>query len=142
MKRLITSMVIATVVVFLTACVPGLGFERPEGDDMDVDKDVEVGEAVFAYGTLLDPKVQQRIIGRTVESRPDVLPGYRKGTLKLSKNSYFIAVRDPDHSIEGGVLVVTESELERIDRYEGKHYERARVVLESGTEAWVYREWE
>lgn len=137
MKRLTICWLFVTIAVLLAACVPGLGFEGSGGDAMDDDL-----EAVFAYGTLLDPKIQQRVIGRLVESKPDVLPGYRKGTLKLSKNSYYIAVRDPDHSIEGGVLMVTGDELKRIDRYEGKHYERARVVLESGIEAWVYRQWE
>jgi len=74
-----------------------------------------------------------------VESRPDVLPGYRKDTLLLGCASYYIAVPDSHGEILGGVIEVTQDELLRIDRYEGEEYERARVTLASGTEAWVYR---
>lgn len=96
-------------------------------------------EAVFAYGTLLDPEVQRRVIGRAVESRPDTLVGYRKGVLHLANASYFIAIRDERSRIRGGVIEVTPDELSRIDRYEGDEYERVRVVLASGSQAWVYR---
>lgn len=96
-------------------------------------------EVVFCYGTLLDPEVQRRVIGRTIPSRPDRLPGYRKGVLDLGGAQYYIAVRDDQSEIEGGVIAVTAAELRRIDGYEGEEYERARVTLASGTRAWVYR---
>ena len=96
-------------------------------------------ESLFCYGTLLDPQVQRRVIGRTVESRPDALPGYRKDMLLLGCASYYIAVPDPRGEIQGGVIEVTRDELVRIDRYEGDEYERVKVTLVSGKEAWVYR---
>jgi len=96
-------------------------------------------EAVFAYGTLLDSEIQRRVIGRTVESRPDTLLGYRKGVLQLADATYFIAIRDEQSEIRGAVIEVTPDELRRIDRYEGEEYERVQVVLASGVRAWVYR---
>ena len=96
-------------------------------------------EALFAYGTLLDPGVQRSVIGRRVKARPDVLPGYRKGVLEFPEAAYFIAIPDERGKIEGGVIEVTPEELRRIDRYEGEEYERAAVTLASGLRAWVYR---
>jgi len=101
--------------------------------------EVVVAEALFVYGTLMDPEVQRRVIGRVVPLIPDTLAGYRKGEIVLGKNTYPIAVRDPDREIAGAVMLLTPSEVRRTDRYEGKAYERGRVVLTSGTEAWVYR---
>ena len=98
-----------------------------------------MAEALFVYGTLMDPEVQRRVIGRVVPLIPDTLAGYRKGEIVLGKNTYPIAVRDPDREIAGAVMLLTPSEVRRTDRYEGKAYERGRVVLTSGTEAWVYR---
>lgn len=97
-------------------------------------------EALFSYGTLLEPTVQKRVIGRTVRSQSDVLEGYRKSEITLGERTYAIAVPDPDHSIAGGVIDVTRYELKRTDRYEGRSYERVRVELKSGKEAWVYRQ--
>lgn len=96
-------------------------------------------DALFCYGTLLDPEVQQRVIGRKVGSHPDVLRGYRKGVLQLGCTAYSIAVPDEQGAIEGGVIEVTPDELRRIDLYEGDEYERVQVVLASGRTAWVYR---
>lgn len=129
MKRLVSAAV---------ALVALLGAVQAHGD-LDMGEETVSVEALFAYGTLLDPKVQRRVIGRTVEGRPDTLPRYRKGVLQLPGAAYFIAIPDEQGEIDGGVLEVTPMELRRIDRYEGEAYERARVTLRSGTEAWVYR---
>ena len=96
-------------------------------------------ESVFSYGTLMDPRVQRRVIGRLVEGRPDVLAGHRREVIVLDGVSYPIAVPDPDQAIAGHVIEVTGPELKRIDRYEGREYVRVRVRLQSGTWAWVYR---
>lgn len=94
---------------------------------------------VFAYGTLLDERVQRRIIGRPVPSLPDTLVGYSKAALRLRHGVYAIAVPDDAGRIEGGVLHVTPRELELMDLYEGPQYERVQVELASGKKAWVYR---
>jgi len=126
-------LVVAAVVLFAV-----LGGIQPHWAP-DVGGDIVEVEAIFSYGTLLDPNVQRSVIGRTVESRPDTLPGYRKGVLRLGRAAYFIAIPDEQSEIDGGVIEVTPDELRRIDRYEGDAYERAWVTLGSGSEAWVYR---
>lgn len=123
-------------------CFVMFAFHFVLSDSLALAGNVKETETIFAYGTLLDPNVQKSVIGRTAEVQDDVLSGYRKGVLQLKKNAYFIAIRDDESYIEGGYITVTQSELERIDRYEGIHYQRGRVTLDSGIEAWVYREYE
>ena len=94
-------------------------------------------ETLFVYGTLHDPRVQKILLGRTLASRPDVLPRYRRN-LELFP-PYPVAMPDESASINGWVLKVTAKELEKLDHYEGENYVRVRVTLASGSDAWVYR---
>lgn len=132
--------------IIMFTLVAAFGFTATSAEglarDADVSRTVQQqarSEALFAYGTLLDSAIQQRLISRVVPSKADVLPGYRIGDLKLTRGTYRIAEPAHGHQIDGGVMWLTSSELRRFDAYEGPHYERARVVLESGIEAWVYR---
>lgn len=90
---------------------------------------------IFVYGTLYDPEVQQRVFGRITKGTPDVLRGYRKATFE----QYPMAIPDEAGQIDGRVLEVTDEEIARMDFYEGDAYIRVAVILESGREAWVYR---
>jgi gamma-glutamylcyclotransferase (GGCT)/AIG2-like uncharacterized protein YtfP len=92
-------------------------------------------ETLFVYGTLRDPAVQQRLIGRTLESTPAVLPNYRKDTNRVHP----VALPDDTEELNGQVLHVTPDELRLLDVYEGSGYERVRVELKDGQQAWVYR---
>jgi gamma-glutamylcyclotransferase (GGCT)/AIG2-like uncharacterized protein YtfP len=93
-------------------------------------------ETLFVYGTLHDPKVQLLLIGRRLNSTPDVLLKYRRDTELFPP--YPVAVVDADGYINGWVLRVNADELERLDNYEGENYIRVRVALASGLHAWVY----
>jgi gamma-glutamylcyclotransferase (GGCT)/AIG2-like uncharacterized protein YtfP len=95
-------------------------------------------DALFVYGTLQDPQVQERVFGRVVAGLPDMLDGYRKGEITINGNVYFIAVEDAAGAIAGLVLEITPAELVEVDTYEGDDYRRVRVWLRSGREAWVY----
>jgi gamma-glutamylcyclotransferase (GGCT)/AIG2-like uncharacterized protein YtfP len=97
---------------------------------------VENLETLFVYGTLHDPKVQLLLIGRRLNSTPDVLLKYRRDTELFPP--YPVAVVDADGYINGWVLRVNSEELERLDNYEGENYIRVRVALASGLQAWVY----
>ena len=96
-------------------------------------------EQLFVYGSLRDPAIQQKIIGRTVEGRRDILEGYTTSTVQLYGTVYPILVPDYDGSIEGFILFLTKEEVEKIDAYETDAYERVKVTLKSGEIAWVYR---
>lgn len=95
-------------------------------------------ERLFVYGTLRDPNIQQRIIGRVVAGTPDILAGYRMGSIRVGDEIYPIITPDDEQRVNGWVLELTQDELFNTDDYEGAEYQRVRVTLESGIDAWVY----
>lgn len=95
---------------------------------------VEEGtHAVFVYGTLRYAPVRWLVYGRVGDPEPAVLEGYRRDGLSL--------IEDADETVNGLVIEVDEAELARLDRYErlGIRYERIRVTLADGREAWAYQ---
>lgn len=88
---------------------------------------------IFVYGTLRFDIVRWVVMGRAGQTRSAALEGFRREGLDLE-----VA---PDAKVEGELIVVSAAELAHIDRYErlGLRYDRVRVKLADGTEAWVYR---
>lgn len=88
---------------------------------------------VFVYGTLTHAPVRWLVYGRAGEPEPAVLEGFRRTGLDLAPA--------PSASVKGLLLRVDAEELYRLDRYErlGIRYDRVRVSLADGREAWVYR---
>jgi gamma-glutamylcyclotransferase (GGCT)/AIG2-like uncharacterized protein YtfP len=108
-----------------------------------------MAEVLFSYGTLRDEKVQRVVFGRTVQSTPDAIVGYKRVDVKIESQQAVaisgIAVHTilepagPDATpIEGVLFRITADELARADAYESAEYKRIKVKLRSGTEAWVY----
>ncbi len=96
-------------------------------------------EKLFVYGTLRDPLVQIRVIGRTAAGSGDFLDGYQRGSIKLGEREYpILDTAAADSHVEGLVLEVSTDELQRLDIYETSAYHRIRVTLRSGIEAWAY----
>lgn len=93
-------------------------------------------ESLFVYGTLHEPAVQLRLIGRLIESHPDTLSGFERTTHLLPP--YPVAMPTENAEIQGHVLQITPEELVQFDIYETDYYQRIRVQLQSGKEAWVY----
>lgn len=93
---------------------------------------------VFVYGTLINPEVQRRIIGRLVEGTPDTLENVTKSEIKLGANTYPILVEAQGHNVDGHILTVTPTELARIDKYETDAYRRLRMQTKNGVDVWVY----
>ncbi|MGF7146920.1 gamma-glutamylcyclotransferase (GGCT)/AIG2-like uncharacterized protein YtfP [Sphingomonas zeicaulis] len=94
---------------------------------------------LFAYGTLRDPAVQQRLFGRGLEGDPDALSGYVPGTILIGGTTYPILHRgNADDCVPGIALAMTAAELHAADAYEGADYARITVTLESGRRAFVY----
>lgn len=95
---------------------------------------IERGEhQVFVYGTLRYALVRWMVYGRTGDPEPATLEGFRRETLDLAEA--------PGEKVNGLLLQVDAKELARLDRYErlGLRYERVRMTLADGREAWVYR---
>ena len=95
--------------------------------------------ALFVYGTLMEPRTRERILGRRVDALPALLRGYRRG-----RTRHFYIVRDPEATTEGIVLRgLGAGDFRLLDEYEEvpRLYVRERVeVMCDGREigAWVY----
>lgn len=98
-------------------------------------------ERVFTYGTLKDPAIQQKLLGRTLTMTSDILPGFKRGEIVLNSGTYLIAIKAyPTDQITGQVLEVTTEELAKLDEYETNAYQRQLETLESGAKAWAYQQ--
>ncbi|MGQ2929463.1 MAG: gamma-glutamylcyclotransferase family protein [Sphingopyxis sp.] len=106
-------------------------------------------EALFAYGTLQYPDVQRAQFERLLTGTADTLTGFRKGGIAIADPEVIRRSGDthypvllPDNAgsqrIEGTLYWITKRELDAADVYEAEDYERQRVTLESGKQAWVY----
>lgn len=96
-------------------------------------------EHLFTYGTLQDKEVQRTLFKRELEGKPDVLVGY-KIVADAIYGRYPLAHHTDDDrdKVQGMVYELSNTELEKADRYETAAYRRQKVVLQSGLEAWFY----
>jgi len=97
-------------------------------------------EQLFVYGTLKDPLVQKKVIGKAVQGILDILEGFAISRIKLGNVVYPILIRKNGSEAKGLVISVTPKELKLIDDYETNAYERQKAVLKSGKAAWAYVE--
>jgi gamma-glutamylcyclotransferase (GGCT)/AIG2-like uncharacterized protein YtfP len=98
-------------------------------------------EYLFVYGTLLERDVRKLVFTRELDGRKDLLSGYRIHRNKVSGLYPSVEATGQDKDqVNGEVFVVNTQDLKRADQYEGDAYARKRVILASGTEAWVYQE--
>ena len=106
-------------------------------------------ENLFSYGTLQLEKVQLETFGRKLDGEPDALHGYKLVMVTITDEDFVIESGTANHRslqftgnstdvIEGFVFKVTGNELEQADSYEPEGYERVRVQLRSGANAWVF----
>ena len=106
-------------------------------------------EFPFSYGTLQLESVQLSLFGRTLSGHRDTLPKFEHALLKIDDPAKVAALGQTHHAIAkftgniedevaGTALLVTMDELLKADAYEPPEYRRVRVVLRSGTNAWVY----
>ena len=109
----------------------------------------EPTEPLFCYGTLQQGQVQLAELGRVLAGTTDRLEGYRLVRLPIadpietkSNGAPCYPAIVPDSSdggsIDGTLYWLTADELARADKYEAEDYERRRVALNSGQDAWVY----
>jgi len=94
---------------------------------------------VFVYGSLTEPSLRLVVLGRDIETKIDVLKGYEK-TLHTYFQVYPTIKENPNESVFGETFSVTDKELERLDRYETKEYDKIQVKLDSGRDALTYIE--
>lgn len=96
---------------------------------------------LFCYGTLQIPEVLEAVIGNPLRGIRAVLPGY--AAYQVRRAEYPGLVRSPGNMTSGRLYhQVTPMELNVLDRFEGRLYQRQShvVVKDSGQriQAWVY----
>lgn len=91
-------------------------------------RDVAAPTRLFVYGTLLFSDVLARVAGRRLEGREAVLPGYARHAVRGVV--YPGVVRTPGAATEGRLVEGVDAlALARIDRFEGRIYERRRLPV-------------
>lgn len=101
-------------------------------------------EKLFAYGTLKNKDIQETIFGRTLSGTPDRLIGYVINYIEIEeefgieKYPIITATNNPDDIVTGFVYDISVEDVNRADTYEGLHYKRIEVTLESLVTAWAY----
>ena len=108
-----------------------------------------MSENLFSYGTLQKNEVQLELFGRLLLGTKDILEGYKIASIEI-KDKIFLAKgedkyqktlvpsKDEANIIEGTVFEISEAELFLADKYEPDNYQRVKVGLQSGKEAWIY----
>lgn len=86
---------------------------------------------IFAYGTLREPLVRDRILGHPVEAREAVLRGHAK----VCGWDYLTVVPDPGRDVRGVVFEASDRDVEAMDEWEDVPvYELVPVQVECGTD--------
>lgn len=101
-------------------------------------------EKLFAYGTLKDKDTQENIFGRSLKGVPDKLVGFVINYIEIEeefgieKYPIIVATENPNDVVDGLVYDISETDINLADTYEGLHYKRIKVTLESMQTAWAY----
>jgi gamma-glutamylcyclotransferase (GGCT)/AIG2-like uncharacterized protein YtfP len=101
-------------------------------------------EKLFTYGTLQDKDIQENVFGRTLKGTPETLIGYVLKEIQIEEEFGIVQypiiteTNNPQDTLNGIVYEVTQTDFQQVDRYEGLHYRRVEVHLQSDQKAWVY----
>ncbi len=101
-------------------------------------------EKLFAYGSLQNEDIQKDLFGRILEGTPEKLIGYVVKQIQIEEEfgivNYPIITQteNQENTINGMVYEISTKELHQSDLYEGLHYKRVEVQLQSKQKAWAY----
>ncbi|MFT5963329.1 MAG: gamma-glutamylcyclotransferase (GGCT)/AIG2-like uncharacterized protein YtfP [Flavobacterium sp.] len=101
-------------------------------------------EKLFAYGNLKEDDIQETVFGRLLQGVPETLVGYVVKQIKIEEEygieSYPIitATQNQEDTISGMVYEASFRELQLADQYEGMHYKRIEVQLQSNETVWAF----
>ena len=98
---------------------------------------------LFAYGTLMLPKLLERVVGRRLHGRPARCFGYARHPVKNADYPGLIANSARGSVVEGVLYsVLTAAEWQRLDAYETDLYSRTlinvRCLEDSALQAFAY----
>ena len=101
-------------------------------------------EKLFAYGSLQNEDIQKDLFGRILEGTQETLIGYVVKKIQIEEEFGLVQypiiteTNKPEDTIDGMVYSITTKELHQSDLYEGLHYKRVEVHLQSDQKAWAY----
>ncbi|MFE3870432.1 gamma-glutamylcyclotransferase family protein [Flavobacterium sp. ZS1P70] len=101
-------------------------------------------EKLFAYGSLQNEDIQKDLFGRILDGTPETLVGYVVKEIQIEEEFglvYYPIITEtnkPEDTINGMVYSISLQELRQTDLYEGLHYKRVEVHLQSDQKAWAY----
>ena len=101
-------------------------------------------EKLFAYGSLQNEDIQKDLFGRILEGTAETLIGYVVKEIQIEEEfgmvhyPFITETHKPEDTINGMVYTVSTKELHQSDLYEGLHYKRVEVHLQSNQKAWAY----
>lgn len=101
-------------------------------------------QKLFAYGTLQEEEIQQDLFGRILEGISETLVGYELNEIQIEEEfglvqyPVIMETGNSNDTITGVLYDVTMKELHQADLYEGKHYKRIEVHLQSNQNVWAY----
>ncbi|EKD30577.1 MAG: hypothetical protein ACD_78C00004G0003, partial [uncultured bacterium (gcode 4)] len=72
-------------------------------------------ELLFVYGTLRNPKIQRKVMGKNPIIERDILENYTIVQHAFSDGVYPIAVEAVDKNIEGFILFISLSDFVTLD---------------------------
>jgi gamma-glutamylcyclotransferase (GGCT)/AIG2-like uncharacterized protein YtfP len=88
-------------------------------------------DKLFAYGTLVDPEVVRRVVGRALPMREAVLPGYER--VRHPRLFYASIQPNPDAQVDGQLIEgIDDAAWKALDEYEGPYYEKKLVQVDIG----------
>lgn len=108
-----------------------------------------MAENLFSYGTLQKNDVQLKLFGRLLHGTKDILEGYKICLIEIKDETFLakgedkfqktlVPSKDEAEIIEGTILEISETELVLADKYEPENYQRVKITLKSGKDAWIY----
>ena len=101
-------------------------------------------EKLFAYGSLQNEDIQKDLFGRILEGTAETLIGYVVKEIQIEEEFGMVhypiitETHKTEDTINGMVYTVSTKELHQSDLYEGLHYKRVEVHLQSNQKAWAY----
>jgi gamma-glutamylcyclotransferase (GGCT)/AIG2-like uncharacterized protein YtfP len=96
-------------------------------------------ENLFAYGTLKDLNIQQKLFNRVLTGNKAALSNYKKSSILIDGELFPCIDEVKDYKVEGIIFKITSEELAITDEYEGKEYKRIAVLPDNNLEkVWVY----
>ena len=94
---------------------------------------------IFVYGSLLNKTLRTNVLCHEIEGVEDILEGYTIDTHSVL-GAYPTVIKSEGELVKGEVFKVSDSDIEKMDRYESHYYKKIEVTLKSGVMSLVYLE--